>query len=324
MVPQMNEHESDPPTTTQPVTPSEESPYSEDVSINDHLGFEFSSYASFKDRSHESALDSLFPAEASSRSTHWSVAWSDLMMTMFVLFMIMFIFKAADKQFIPGQSAGYSKGQELALQNQKSKTIGSNNHFQYADMSVSRIYDTSRQLIHQNDLKDFASIDLEPDKTMRIVLTGDLLFDPGKVNLKKDARENLKQIAKIITNTPYMINVIGHTDDLPVKSAVIQSNWELSALRASAVARFLIAETGLAANHFYVTGYSNNQPVAANDSPANRARNRRVEVVLTKILPQQAPSLDKEINRDLPLNTNLVAAPEPINIFETRGHDNAI
>jgi len=318
----MNDQENDNPAAASPEPQSAERCLSEDVSVNDYQGSDFSSYASFTAHPHESVVDSLFLAAPSNRSTHWSIAWSDLMMTMFILFMVMFIYKAADKEFLSGQGLGFSNGQPLGLEDQESETVGSNNYFQYSDKSVSRIYDTSRQLIHQKELKDFASIDLEPDKTLRIVLTGDLLFDPGKVNLKKNAQENLSQIAKIITNTPYMINVIGHTDDLPLKSATIPSNWELSALRASSVARFLIAKTGLAANHFYVTGYSYYQPVTANDSPTNRAKNRRVEIVLTKRLPLQAPALDNEINTNFPTSTNPTSAPAPINVLEQRGSDN--
>jgi chemotaxis protein MotB len=321
----MNDQENDNQTTAPQNPPGEEHPWSEDVSVNDYQGSDFSSYASFKSHPHESVLDSLFFAAPSNRSTHWSIAWSDLMMTMFVLFMVMFIYKAADKEFLSGQGLGFSQGQPLGLEDQESKTIGSNNYFQYTDKSVSRIYDTSRQLIHQNDLKEFASIDLGPDKTLRIVLTGDLLFDLGEVNLKENARKDLGQIAKIITNTPYMVNVIGHTDDLPVKSATIASNWELSAMRASSVARFLIAKAGLAADHFYVTGYSYHQPIAANDSAANRAKNRRVEIVLTKLLPlEPAPALDNEISKNFPPKASLTQAPAPINVLARGGPNNAI
>jgi len=75
----------------------------EDVSVNDFQGSDFSSYATFQTHPHESVLDSLFIAAPSNRSTHWSIAWSDLMMTMFILFMVMFIYKAADKEFLSGQ-----------------------------------------------------------------------------------------------------------------------------------------------------------------------------------------------------------------------------
>jgi chemotaxis protein MotB len=85
-----------------------------------------------------------------------------------------------------------------------------------------------------------------------------------------------------------MINVIGHTDDQPVKTARFPSNWELSLARASQVARFLIDSTDLPPTQFRVTGYSLYRPLVPNTSESNRARNRRVEIVLSKELPSVA------------------------------------
>ena len=287
-------------------------------------GHELDSYAAFMNNpGHSSTSDSLFFAAPSSRSTHWSIAWSDLMMTMFVLFMVMFIYKSADKEFLKGEGLGFSSGPQLGHESTDTDEMGTNNYFQYANKTVSRVYDISRQLIRQEDLKDFAAIDLEADKTLRIVLTGDLLFDPGDVALKKRAQENLMKIATILYNTPYMINIIGHTDDLPVNTAHYPSNWELSSLRASSVARFLIDETRLPPYHFYVTGHSYYQPIAPNDSPTNRAKNRRVEIVLTKLLPLQAAALDNEINSDFPPNTSLPHAQATTSSPEIGGAINA-
>lgn len=289
----------------------DETPYQS----HDH---DFSSYSAFINNSDHSPANALFFPASTSRSTHWSIAWSDLMMTMFVLFMVMFVYKAADKEFLSGEGLGFANGKQIGNEVQDTTMRGTNNYFQYADKSVSRIYDFSRQLIHQEELKDFASIDLEADRTLRIILTGDLLFDLGDVNLKSAALDNLKQVAKIIQNTPYMINVIGHTDNLQVNDAYA-SNWELSALRASTVTRYLIAHTGLPARHFYVTGHAFHQPVAPNDSPANRAKNRRVEIVLTKLMPLQDESLDTEINTNFSPANFVQQTPPTAQIQATDG-----
>lgn len=82
------------------------------------------------------------------------------------------------------------------------------------------------------------------------------------------------------------INVIGHTDDRPVKTSRFPSNWELSLARAGRVARFLIDDTQLPATQFSVSGYSSFRPVQPNTSDENRKTNRRVEIVLSKELPQ--------------------------------------
>ena len=153
------------------------------------------------------------------------------------------------------------------------------------DALITELFDLSRVTLSENNLERFASIELIPDKTMRIILTGDLLFPSGQADLTPGATESLKQLSEIIKKTPYMVNVIGHTDDRPMRSARFPSNWELSVARASGVARFLIEETGLPAYQFSVTGYSSFRPVRPNTNEENRRLNRRVEIILSKERP---------------------------------------
>ena len=151
---------------------------------------------------------------------------------------------------------------------------------------ITKIYDLSKVTLEKEKLERFASVELIPDKTMRIILTGDLLFASGQAELTPNASDALKKISGIIQKTPYMINVIGHTDDRPVKTSRFPSNWELSLARAGRVARFLIDDTRLPATQFSVSGYSSFRPLQPNTSEANRKINRRVEIVLSKELPQ--------------------------------------
>ena len=125
---------------------------------------------------------------------------------------------------------------------------------------------------------------------MRIILTGDLLFNLGESELSKNARDYLQKIAAAIRNTPYMINVVGHTDNVPMRSNRFKSNWELSVARASSVARYLIDEIQMDPNQFVVSGYSSYRPVAPNNSVENREKNRRVEIIMSKSLPDPLPA----------------------------------
>lgn len=125
---------------------------------------------------------------------------------------------------------------------------------------------------------------------MRIVLTGDLLFNAGESELSTNARESLQKVTAVIRSTPYMINVVGHTDNIPMRSSKFKSNWELSLARASTVARYLIEETGMDPNQFVVSGYSSYRPVEPNTTAENRAKNRRVEIIISKRLPEPLPA----------------------------------
>lgn len=147
------------------------------------------------------------------------------------------------------------------------------------------MYDLSRVTVAEEKLEKFASVELVPDKTMRIILTGDLLFPSGTAELTKKAKQSLKKLIPIIRQTPYMINVIGHTDNIPMHSQKFASNWELSTARASRVARFLIEEAGIPASHFVVAGYSYFRPIKPNTTAANRRANRRVEIIISREPP---------------------------------------
>jgi chemotaxis protein MotB len=215
------------------------------------------------------------------RSPHWSVVWSDLMMTMFILFVVLYIYQSANREVLFEKIPSFEIGAGTAI-----KGGGPVVPFgESADNRLARIYDLSRQVVDADSIRDIARVDLAPDKTVRIILTGDLLFDSGRAEMKDSALQALKKIIPLVAQTPYMINVVGHTDDLPIQTAEFPSNWELSLVRASRVARFLMQETHLDENRFYVSGYASTQPVAANDTPEHRAANRRVEIILTKEKP---------------------------------------
>jgi chemotaxis protein MotB len=152
------------------------------------------------------------------------------------------------------------------------------------------IYTLSQEALLSNNLDKFAAIDIIPDKTMRIILTGDLLFSLGESELSAEAKSSLQKIVEFMMHTPYMINIVGHTDNLPMRSNRFISNWELSVARASTVARFLINEMDMNPNQFVVSGYSSYRPIAPNTTADNRAKNRRVEIIISKRLPSPVPA----------------------------------
>ena len=130
---------------------------------------------------------------------------------------------------------------------------------------------------------------------MRIILTGDLLFDVGESELSSEARTSLQTVVEVMRHTPYMINIVGHTDNLPMRSNRFKSNWELSVARASTVARFLIDEIGMNPNQFVVSGYASYRPIEPNTTAENRAKNRRVEIIVSKRLPNPVPATEQNL-----------------------------
>ena len=117
------------------------------------------------------------------------------------------------------------------------------------------------------------------------------LFDEASAQLKPRAMEVLELIAEQIEGRPNHIRVEGHTDDRPIATSVYPSNWELSSARATAVVRFYTESSRIAPDRISALGYGKFRPVAPNNSIENRARNRRVDVViLTMELTLTEPS----------------------------------
>jgi chemotaxis protein MotB len=110
-----------------------------------------------------------------------------------------------------------------------------------------------------------------------------LFFDSGRATLKETGKEVLKKVADAIKGyEDKAIRVIGHTDNVPISGAlqkVYATNWELSSARATTVVRFL-QESGIAPERLVATGRAEYAPVAANDSPEGRQKNRRIEITL--------------------------------------------
>jgi chemotaxis protein MotB len=114
---------------------------------------------------------------------------------------------------------------------------------------------------------------------VNLVIKDEVLFDEGSTNLKASGESVLARIAQILGQNNYPISVEGHTDNTPIHSAQFPSNWELSTYRATTVTRYFI-ERGIAVNRLRAIGYADTRPIAANDSEAGRARNRRVSLVV--------------------------------------------
>jgi chemotaxis protein MotB len=223
-----------------------------------------------------------FSMSAMPRTVHWSIPWSDLMMTMFILLAILFVYHASAQdtkktESKKAQSTLVDTRETLSSREETSKKIST---------EISKLYETSQQTLKAADLKDIASVELIEDKAVRIILTGDVFFDTGKADLKPEAISVLQRVTGMLKETPHIVNVVGHTDNVPIHTDRFPSNWELSTARACVTARFLIDKVGVAPSQIYVSGYADYQPVESNDTPSGRLANRRVEIVISKEKPK--------------------------------------
>ena len=120
----------------------------------------------------------------------------------------------------------------------------------------------------------------EDETTSTVLIRGDGLFESGSANVDRAGADALLvRVADALNNVPGQVLITGHTDSQPIRSARFPSNWHLSQERAGAVQR-LMAKTVKEPSRLKSEGRADAEPVAANDTPANRALNRRVEIIL--------------------------------------------
>jgi len=110
-------------------------------------------------------------------------------------------------------------------------------------------------------------------------LSDHALFDAGVADISPAAMPLLQKIGAIVAKTAYEVRVEGHTDDIPIKTNRYPSNWELSTARAVNVLRYIIDAYQIPNERLSAAGFGEYQPIVANDSSMNRAKNRRVEIV---------------------------------------------
>jgi chemotaxis protein MotB len=105
-------------------------------------------------------------------------------------------------------------------------------------------------------------------------------FESGSAVPKPEALPTLRQIADKLGPTAYDLRIEGHTDNVPIHNEQFDSNWELSAARATHIARLFLEMKAISADRLSVAGYAEFHPVASNDTAEGRAENRRVDLVV--------------------------------------------
>jgi chemotaxis protein MotB len=115
---------------------------------------------------------------------------------------------------------------------------------------------------------------------LSVELAEQIFFDSGKAALKPGGKDILKKVGEALKGYENkIIRVVGHTDNVPVKKSPFASNWDLSAARAITVVRFL-QQVGVPPERMIAAGRGEYDPIAPNDTPKERQKNRRIEIML--------------------------------------------
>jgi len=167
---------------------------------------------------------------------------------------------------------------------------------------IMKVMDSTEVMQNLKEMRD-ATLAAQAEETEedRIVLRvpGLNLFKKKSAKLTPEARPVLNEIVKIIKTKGknHKIFIQGHTDDVPIHTAKFESNWELSAVRATAVLRYFF-DKGIDPEKLTATGYADTFPYVPNNTKAGRAKNRRIEFILEKIPGEKKPKKKKVDGRE--------------------------
>jgi len=169
------------------------------------------------------------------------------------------------------------------------------------ETDIATLQNELQQALHKEMALHEVAMHREPDGLV-ISLREFGFFDSGSAAIKPESLPALDRIASILSIRTCRLRIEGHTDNVPIHTAQINSNWELSTARATAVIKFLIVDRRFAPDRLSAAGYAEFHPIASNLTAQGRAQNRRVDIVV----------LSTPVERSSPLpESDAAAKPSP-------------
>lgn len=147
------------------------------------------------------------------------------------------------------------------------------------DPALIEIYNRVINFVEKNDLEDKVTITADP-KGVYVNVSNAILFGKESASISREGRSVLKSVGKLLNQLDNRVVIEGHTDDIPNAYGQYPTNWELSVGRAVSVLRYLNENEHVNTSRLSAVGFGEYQPLAPNNSEENRARNRRVNIVV--------------------------------------------
>lgn len=222
----------------------------------------------------------------------WVVTFADLVTLLMVFFILLFAMgeieedkyrqikeslkKALGDEATP--DAGIREGLDVIKREEgKPKIIAVDEVGAMVAKEISDIASEVEEFVFKNKLT--GQVQVSSDERGAVITISDVvLFPAGQSEITPAGKEISKQIFDLLRQFNYNVKIEGHTDNTPIRTDKFPSNWELSSARASNVARMLV-DSGFPSSKLSVEGFAEFRPKLPNDSPKNRAANRRIEIV---------------------------------------------
>lgn len=206
----------------------------------------------------------------------WLIVLSDIMTNLMLFFLILYVFSLrpeteAHTNFLDGfdrhetETAKEKKAEEVLQKFTEKDTA-----------------EALRAELQKAGLQDLAEVQIT-DKLIRVNISAPILFKSGGAALEANTLPVLSVMGRLLQKLKDNdIMIEGHTDSVPVKSGEYRTNWALSAARANAVVGYLASDFGIPQERLISAAYGEYHPVASNDTAEGRAKNRRIEILVTR------------------------------------------
>jgi chemotaxis protein MotB len=238
----------------------------------------------------------------------WLLPYSDLLTLLVALFIVLFASSAVDSQKFQALSSAFNaelkggtgffefpspvpeggvnapdKQQEEDNEQKKDQEKRQTSEQKAEHDQLEEIQHRVNTYVQENGLGNQLATSLTIEG-LSVTIRDNVLFNSGSADVRTEDLEIAKEISRLLEmDVPRSIIVSGHTDNVPIKNANFESNWELSVMRAINFMKILLENDQLDPELFSAKGHGEFQPIASNESEAGRAQNRRVEILILPI-----------------------------------------
>jgi chemotaxis protein MotB len=223
----------------------------------------------------------------------WLTTFNDLVTLLMVFFVLLFTMstidtkKMQDFQYALQSGLGILEtGNKVAISVKRTQPVDDMSHIMTqaeGELNMKGNSQVSGKLVDQIRQMMDNDPDIQvtrTDQETRLSFEDQVLFDFGKAAINPAGFVFLDKIADVLDKIPYAVRVEGHTDNVPIRTRRFPSNWELSVARAVSVVKYFVEVSNINPQRLSAVGYGESRPVAENDTLSNRAKNRRVEILL--------------------------------------------
>lgn len=243
----------------------------------------------------------------------WLVSYADFVTLLFAFFVVMFAHSNMDKDKVQQFAQQFQNHMERLPPPAKSaekaapKTAPAAAMPTHENLTMAEMKGSIEQL-EQDLIQEIQQGKIELSLQARglvMSLRESAFFAPGEAELQPESLKIMTKVAEALTRIPGQIRLEGHTDNTPIRTEMYPSNWQLSTARAITVLRLLSGRYQIDADRLAAAGYSEFHPLVSNDTPEDRSKNRRVDVV---ILTKDAAAMEPG---EWTQNSPPTAAPAP-------------